>query len=120
MIIMREATVSKQASSSSVADVSLMFEGPAVTVWVRQVEGVELLQMIGFDKTYLPTEWPSHKLGTFMAGNAFSGFCIMPCLIALAAVVVPDSILAPSPPPAHPADAMMIDSDADISDVEVL
>ena len=46
---------------------------------------------MGYDRRYLQKEFPSHKVCTSLAGNAFSGFAIAPIIIAMTAVVEPDS-----------------------------
>ena len=73
-------------------DDSALVSEPELEVHIRQLDGAELTQIIGYDGTYLRpgTNWPDHATCTSFAGNAFSGFAIVPCLIALMAVVEPD------------------------------
>ena len=61
-------------------------------VQLRQVDGVELLQVIGLDVSYFYNNVPTHKLATSFAGNAFSGFAMIPILTAVAATVTPDAV----------------------------
>jgi len=49
---------------------------------VGQLDGMELLQMIGFEMANVETwDFPSHELATSMAGNAFSAYAVGPMLI---------------------------------------
>jgi hypothetical protein len=56
-------------------------------VFVRQVSGLEAMQMIGVPVTEYRSEHPSHRLASCMAGNAFSGFAVGPCLLAVMSVM---------------------------------
>ena len=51
---------------------------------LRQLDGLELLQAIGYDRRYLVEDMPvpTHKLASHMAGNAFSGYSIGAALVA--------------------------------------
>ena len=49
------------------------------------------MQILGYDMRYTRKEFPSHKVCTSLAGNAFSGFAIAPIIIAMTAVIKPDS-----------------------------
>ncbi len=69
---------------------------PDVDVAIRQVQGAELMAISGFHHTwYDPEDYVSQQLGTSFSGNAFSGFCVLPVLLALAATCHPDSAPAP-------------------------
>jgi hypothetical protein len=48
---------------------------------IRQLDGMELLQMIGFSLEYIEGSFPSHEVATSMAGNAYSGFAVGPMAI---------------------------------------
>ena len=90
--IMRWA-VAKCGSSSDLTpsqDMAVLFEGPSNEVKLRQVDGLELMQFIGYHMTYMRDPWPDHELCTSLAGNAFSGFNLIPLIMALTAVVKPD------------------------------
>ncbi len=80
-----EVTASQELQSAAAS-----IDGPSLVVHLRQLDGVELLNFMGFDSTYLVGQWPSHTLATSLAGNAFNGFNLIPCVIALFAVVEPD------------------------------
>lgn len=56
------------------------------TVEVRQLDGIELLQLIGFSLADLNTSNITHDCATSMAGNAFSAFAIGPVMLAAFAV----------------------------------
>jgi hypothetical protein len=63
------------------------FADPLIDIEVRQLDGIELLQLVGFDVSYLEGGFPTHSVATSMAGNAFSAFAVGPialsCLHAL-------------------------------------
>ena len=46
----------------------------SVQVEDQQLDGVELLQAIGFDQSYMHGPKASHEVCSSMAGNAFSAF----------------------------------------------
>ena len=52
---------------------------------VFQLDGVEAMQVIGFDRDFYRDRdgWPTHRLGMHMAGNAFSAFAAMPIFSAV-------------------------------------
>lgn len=74
------------------ADTDMAVVESEFDVHVRQLDGAELMQIIGFSAASLrhTTEFPSHALCTSLAGNAFSAYAIAPCLTALLAAVQPD------------------------------
>lgn len=99
-------------------DVGAIFAGRQVEVELRQLDGLELLQIIGYDITYMDINTlPSHSLATSLAGNAFSAFSVAPCLLALFSVVEPDAVWQSVPPPTRQigADAA-VEADSDLSD----
>ena len=77
---------------------------------IRQLEGAELIQIAGYDAVLFQDNWPSHQLGTSLAGNAFSGHVVVAVLIALFATVRPDAVMAP-PPLVPPRPCEVSDSD---------
>ena len=90
IIIMRmPATNEEEGESSNLGAIASM--RPTKTI-VRQLDGVELLQLIGMDIDEINYEaWPTHKLANKMAGNAFSAFAMLPALLAVLATVEPDA-----------------------------
>jgi hypothetical protein len=71
---------------------------PPFKLHLRQLDGVELLQLVGLPLSEYRGECPSHDLATLMAGNAFSGFAVGPCLLAAVAAMLPlGSVDAPAP-----------------------
>ena len=58
-------------------------------VCIRQLDGLELMQLIGLPIAAYRGDCPSHKLATQMSGNAFSGFAIGPCLLAAISAIAP-------------------------------
>ncbi len=91
--IVRIATTKEPAESHAKEDQGTlsMTAGPEVDVLIRQVEGTELMNVLGLASSYLHTAMPDHDLCTDFAGNAFSGFCVLPVLLSLLSTVVPDS-----------------------------
>ena len=80
-----------------VVDIGKQFE-----VYTRQLDGLELMQLVGWPMDSYIDDFPSHELASKLAGNAFSGFAIGPCMMAVMAVlqhdsaVVVDSDVAPA------------------------
>ena len=113
--IVRRATPSnsqsREPAPSTQQDVASAH--PKLDVSLRQVEGPELLAAIGLDARYIPAcaRLPQ-KLGRNMAGNAFSGFCVLPVLTALLPTVTPGSQPIPAPLPQQ----VMDDQEEDDSD----
>ena len=66
-------------------------------VFVRQLDGLELMALMGYATEYsCPVNTPCHKLATRFARNPFSTFDILSAIIASMATVEPDAKLAPS------------------------
>ena len=66
-------------------------------VVARQVDGLELLNIIGFDTSYFASPYvPGQKLATSWAGNAFSGYAVGPVFMAALSAPMP-SEFAPGP-----------------------
>jgi hypothetical protein len=92
-IIMRwgvRARVSSDDEMTASQEVHRALEGPPFEVRLRQLDGVELLQIVGLDHSQLKLPWPSHGLATRLAGNAFSAFNVIPCIMALVSAVEPE------------------------------
>lgn len=54
---------------------------------IRQINGIELLQLAGWSSSFYRGEPPHHALATSLAGNMFSGFAVGPCLMAACAAL---------------------------------
>ncbi len=94
MIIMRYGVVSNDAELTLSQELNSALSGdPRVEVRLRQLDGMELLQFIGYEARSMKSPWPDHKLATSLAGNAFSGFNLIPCVMALVAAMQPDCVL---------------------------
>lgn len=52
-------------------------------VEIRQLDGMELFQVIGFHLLYIVSSFPDHDLATRMSGNAFSGFAVGAILVGI-------------------------------------
>ena len=50
-------------------------------VELQQMDGLEMLQAIGCDQSYMTGPRPSHEVCSSMAGNAFSAFALGPLVI---------------------------------------
>lgn len=61
----------------------------SVQVKVEQLDGLELLQAIGFDQSYMHGPAASHEVCSSMAGNAFSAFALGPLVIGMLQAVMP-------------------------------
>ena len=80
---------------------------------IRQLDGLELLQLVGFSLQSIKGSFPDHKTATSMAGNAFSGFAVGPVLLgAFAGMSRADPISS------QEADASDSDSSRAVCDVE--
>lgn len=77
LYIMREGIPAQTGQDSSLMD---QMEHKVV---IRQIDGVELMQMAGFALAYLEDPIPAHEVLTSMAGNAFSAFSIGVVMLAL-------------------------------------
>lgn len=72
-------------------EVAASFEGGPFVTCVRVLDGVELMQLMGYPVSQvLSKPWPKHSLATSLAGNAFCAFNLVPFLIGIAAVLEPD------------------------------
>ena len=108
------ATPSNSQSREPAQDVASVLGKvhPKLEFSLRQPKGAEVLATIGLDARWIPEcARPSRKLSTDMAGNAFSGFCVLPVLTALLATVTPDS----QPIPAQRPQQVMDDQEDDDS-----
>ena len=53
----------------------------SVYVELQQMDGLEMLQAIGFDRSYMTGPRPNHEVCSSMAGNAFSAFALGPLVM---------------------------------------
>jgi hypothetical protein len=115
MYIMRWGVLSNKTSADLTPsqDMAALFEGPSVEVKLRQVDGLELMQFIGYHVTYMNEPWPTHDLCTSLAGNAFSGFNLIPPIMAMTAVVKPDCTFTRRIVPKPYVSIHVADDDAD-------
>ena len=96
--IMRWAEVTDDGQDLERGTVESAGEPVRHEVFVRQLDGLELMALMGYATEYIcPLNTPCHKLATSFAGNAFSAFAILPAIIAIMATVEPGAKLAPSP-----------------------
>lgn len=63
------------------------FDDPEFSLVYRHVDGLELLQLIGWPMDEIRGDFPSHSVGSSMAGNAFSGFAVGPVLMGVMACI---------------------------------
>jgi hypothetical protein len=73
--------------SSAAEDPFAIGNAPAFRVVLRQLDGLELMQFIGFPFTAYREGFPTHAQATSLAGNAFSAFAVGPCLLAAITVM---------------------------------
>jgi hypothetical protein len=59
------------------------FDDTGFDVCIRQLDGMELFQIAGFDLSYVHGAIPDNDLLSSMAGNAFSAFAVGACMVAV-------------------------------------
>ena len=64
-------------------DVGSAHTKPTFDAEVRQLVGLELMQIAGYDVVHFSDNVPSHTLATSFAGNAFNGFVGMSVILAI-------------------------------------
>ena len=81
--------------------------GESVEVFVRQVDGIELLQLTGVALQAIKGTVPTHDVASAMAANPFNAFAAGPCLLAAVAALSKKD----PPTPASPEEAGVSDDD---------
>ena len=54
-----------------------------LAIEMRHLDGIELMQIVGFDLSYMQGRLPESEVATSMAGNAFSAFGIGPLMLGV-------------------------------------